>query len=97
MTFIDFQENRTISVARSAGMLRQELAARNHAFATMYKLPHGTGYGEIPGVLYRPSECGQRHGNFVQASYRAILKKPECRRRLQKVHSGGKRVFPKQA
>ena len=80
---------------RTAGMLRQELSARNAAYATMKRLPHVLSYGERPVVVYPPSECGQDHGNFISASYRAILKRPEWRRRLQKVHSQGSHSLPK--
>jgi len=80
---------------RTAGMLRQELSARNAAYATMKRLPHVLSYGERPVVVYPPSECGQDHGNFISASYRAILKRPEWRRRLQKVHSQGNHSLPK--
>jgi hypothetical protein len=80
---------------RTAGMLRQELSARNAAYATMKRLPHVLSYGERPVVVYPPSQCGQEHGNFISASYRAILKRPEWRRRLQKVHSQGNHSLPK--
>lgn len=37
--------------------------------------------------MYQRSECGRYHGNFIAASYRAILKRPAWNRRLQKVHT----------
>src|SRR5882724_10967654 len=80
---------------RTAGMLRQELNARNAAYATRKRLPHALSYGERPVVVYPPSECGRDHGNFISASYRAILKRPEWRRRLQKVHSQRNHSLPK--
>src|SRR5882724_1032830 len=80
---------------RTAGMLRQELNARNAAYATLKRVPHALSYGERPVVVYPPSECGRDHGNFISASYRAILKRPEWRRRLQKVHSQGNHSLPK--
>jgi len=46
-------------------------------------------------VLYQQSGCGRYHGNFISASYRAILKRPEWRRRLEKVHSQGNHSLPK--
>jgi hypothetical protein len=79
----------------NAGTLRQELGARNVSYATLARLPHATSYGEMPVVVYRQSECGQHHGNFISASYRAILKRPEWRRRLQKVHTQGRHSLPK--
>ncbi len=75
-------------------MLRQELIARNSAYATSNCLPHVTSYGEQPVVVYQESECGRHHGNFISPSYRAILKKPQWRRRLQKVHTQGRRSLP---
>jgi hypothetical protein len=80
---------------RNAGTLRQELNARNASYATLARLPHAVSYGETPVVVYRQSECGRHHGNFLSASYHAILKRPEWRRRLQKVHSQGKHSLPK--
>lgn len=77
-----------------ASALRQELIARNNSYAAENNLRHVTSYGELPVVLYEPSECGRQHGNFISASYRAILRKPQWHRRLQKVHSQGKRSFP---
>ena len=74
--------------------LRQELIARNTSYAVLNLLPHVTSYGELPVVVYQPSECGRHHGNFIAASYRAILRRPEWRKRLQKVHSQGRRSLP---
>jgi hypothetical protein len=53
-----------------------------------------TSYGELPVVVYQQSECGRHHGNFIAASYRVILRRPEWRKRLQKVHSQGRRSLP---
>lgn len=80
---------------RNAGLLRQELTARNASYALLEHLPHAISYGERPVVVYRQSECGQYHGNFISASYRAILKRPEWSRRLEKVHSQGNHSLPK--
>ncbi len=77
-----------------AYLLRQELIARNRSYATLNALPHVTSYGELPVVVYQQSECGQDHGNFIPASYRAILAKPEWRKRLEKVHAEGRRCVP---
>jgi hypothetical protein len=74
--------------------LRQELIARNTSYASLSLLPHATSYGELPVVVYQPSECGRHHGNFITASYRAILRRPQWRKRLQKVHSQGQRSLP---
>jgi hypothetical protein len=77
-----------------ASALRQELIARNSSYASLNRLPHVTSYGELPMVVYQQSECGRHHGNFIAASYRAILRRPEWRKRLQKVHAQGRRSLP---
>jgi len=74
--------------------LRQELIARNSSYAALNLLPHVTSYGEAPVVVYQPSECGRHHGNFISASYQAILRRPLWRQRLQKVHSHGRYSLP---
>jgi hypothetical protein len=74
--------------------LRQDLIARNSSYASLNLLPHATSYGELPVVVYQQSECGRHHGNFIPASYRAILRRPQWRRRLQKVHTQGRRSLP---
>ena len=74
--------------------LRQELIARNSSYASLNLLPHVTSYGELPVVVYPQSECGRHHGNFISASYRAILRRRQWRRRLQKVHTQGRRSLP---
>jgi hypothetical protein len=74
--------------------LRQELIARNSSYAALNFLPHVTSYGELPAVVYQRSECGRDHGNFISASYRAILKRPQWQRRLQKVHCHCRRSLP---
>jgi hypothetical protein len=85
-----------VPTARSCyvSALRQELIARNGSYAALNRLPHVTSYGELPVVVYQQSECGRYHGNFIAASYRAILKRPEWLKRLQKVHSQGRRSLP---
>jgi hypothetical protein len=75
-------------------ILRQELIARNSAYAAAHFLPHVTSYGELPVVVYQQSECGRHHGNFISSSYRAILRRPQWRKRLQKVHAQGRRSLP---
>jgi hypothetical protein len=90
----NYEPDMVIPHGRYAGLLRQELTARNSAYAALHKLPHVTSYGELPVVVYQQSECGRHHGNFISASYRAILRKPWWRKRLQKVHSQGRRSLP---
>jgi len=54
-----------------------------------------TSYGEVPVVVYQPSPCGTQHGNFISASYRGLLRRPQWKRRFEKVHSQAGRAFPK--
>ena len=77
-----------------ASALRQELVARNNSYASLNLLPHVTSYGGLPVVVYQQSECGRHHGNFISASYRAILRRPQWRKRLQKVHTQGRHSLP---
>jgi hypothetical protein len=49
----------------------------------------------MPVVVYHASACGTKHGNFISASYRALLRRPQWRRRLEKVHSQADRALPK--
>jgi len=77
-----------------AARLRQELSARNISYATLHRLPHVTSYGQPPVVVYQLDDSGLAHGNFISASYRAIARKPEWRRRLSKVHSQGSYTLP---
>ena len=87
---------RIYELPRRAGFLRRELTVRNASYAALEQVPHATSRSEMPVIVYRQSECGRYHGNFINASYRAILKRPEWRRRLQKVHSQGNHSLPKE-
>jgi hypothetical protein len=78
-----------------AAILRSELSARNASYAASGQLPHVTSYGATPVVVYQASPCGTRHGNFISASYRALMRRPQWRRRLDKVHSQADRALPK--
>jgi hypothetical protein len=83
-----------LAPSQYGSLLRQELCARNASYAALHKFPHVTSYGEPPVIVYQPSVCGRRHGNFISPSYRAIMRRPEWRRRLQKVHSQAKHALP---
>jgi hypothetical protein len=80
---------------RYAALLRQELRARNASYAALEQVPHVTSYGEMPVVVYQASPCGRQHGNFISASYQALLRRPEWRKRFDKVHSSADRTLPK--
>jgi hypothetical protein len=85
--------------------LRHELAERALAFAKSRNLPHALTYGEMPAVCFAPDlardfardDTCSRHGNFCQASYKAITANPEWRRRLAKVHTHSHRSLPPSA
>ena len=79
----------------SAANLRYELCARNASYAAESQLLHVVSSGQQAVVVYPSSDDRRHHGNFIDASYRAILKRPEWRRRLQKVHSHGNQSLPK--
>jgi len=81
--------------AQYAAVLRQELCVRNASYAALHQLPHVTSYGEIPVVVYQPLPCGTKHGNFIPASYKALQRRPQWKRRFEKVHSQAGRAFPK--
>jgi len=81
-------------VSAYAALLRQELSARNSAYAASQRFPHVLSYGEMPVVVYQPFAEAIRHGNFIDATYAAILSQPEWSRRLGKVHSQAARSLP---
>jgi hypothetical protein len=76
-------------------MLRRELCARNTSYAVLERVPHVTSYGEMPVVVYQASPCGKKHGNFISASYQAVTRRAEWKKRLAKVHSYADRTLPK--
>ena len=80
---------------RCAALLRRELIARNASYAEAHQLTHVTSYGEMPVVVYTASPCAKEHGNFISGSYRAILRRPEWRKRLDKVHTSAGHALPK--
>ncbi len=77
-----------------AGALRHELSHRAEQYAVKHELPHCLSYGRSPTVCF---ECygDSQHGNFLPATYKAILGNPNWRRRLQKVHSQGRKSLPR--
>jgi hypothetical protein len=77
----------------TAAALRHEIAARNQEYASKNCLAHCLSYGEQPVVCYEPEAGG--HGNFIAASYRAIVNDPEWTLRLQKVHTQARTSLPR--
>jgi len=68
---------------------------RNAAYALAQDLPHETSYGAMPVIVYEPFSGALRHGNFLDASYSAVLSHPGWIRRLQKIHAQAKRCLPR--
>ena len=87
-----------------AGQLRRELAARNRRWA-LGRL-YVESYGSDPVIVYAPQHpaqedrcagtplAGDRHGNFFDPAYAAILARPDWVRRLRKAHTG-RRSLPR--
>ncbi len=71
-------------VRRGRGLaagLRAEVSERNVGAERAHELTRGA----QPSVIYAPAE--RTHGNFLDASYKRILAKPEWARRLTKAHT----------
>ena len=77
-----------------AGSLRRELSQRAEQYARTNGLPHCLSYGQPPTVCFERYCSDSRHGNFLPSTYKAILRNPNWRRRLQKVHSQGRKSLP---
>lgn len=77
----------------SALSLRCELISRAEQYARSHGLPFQQTYGEMPVVCFPP--CNGRHGNFIAASYKAIISNPAWKRRLNKVHTLGRTCLPR--
>jgi hypothetical protein len=75
--------------ALSSSALRREISARNLERAAGGH-EHEMTYGEVASVIYSGDEAA--HGNFYAASYRAIVKRPEWARRLEKSYTASARV-----
>lgn len=77
-----------------AALLRLELSQRNATFARAHELPHVASYGEVATIVYQPFAEATRHGNFLDLSYKAILRRGDWKRRLEKVHSQATSSLP---
>lgn len=87
--------HRSRSNSSYAIALRQELCCRNAVYATRHGLTYVLSYGQMPVVVYERFPEEERHGNFLLASYKAILTRDSWRRRLDKVHTQAARTLPK--
>ncbi len=85
----------TINGLGYALALRLELSVRNQKYAAAHALPHTLSYGEQPVVCFEPYEDDLQHGNFLPATYAAILKNDNWRRRLAKAHSQARAALPR--
>jgi hypothetical protein len=73
-----------------AGQLRRELALRSRRWA--HGRLHVESYGNEPVIVFSPE--GERHGNFFDPAYGAILEHKDWLRRLKKAHTG-RRSLPR--
>jgi hypothetical protein len=78
----------------TAASLRHELSHRAKEFARVNGLPHRLSYGQSPTICFE-RYAESRHGNFLPSTYSAILKNPNWRIRLQKVHTQGRKSLPR--
>ncbi len=78
-----------------AAALRRELHARNVEYARRNALPHDESIGASPAVCYTPAGDLTCHGNFLPATFQAILKNDNWKGRLQKPHTSAKMAFPR--
>src|SRR3954452_24538737 len=76
-----------------ASLLRHELRERSALFVKKHRLAAQFSYGSAPVVVYEPTV--DRHGNFIDASYRAICENATWRKRLDKVHTSARVSLPK--
>lgn len=79
----------------SATALRRELNLRAVRYAAVHALPYETTPTGNPSILFAPHEAdagAPRHGNFFEASYRAIVAEPAWAVRLGKAHTAHRRA-----
>src|SRR6266404_5168816 len=83
-----------ISGMSSAAALRRELSERAEKYAELNSAPSCLSYGESPTVCFESYGEGTKHGNFLESSYRAILRNPSWAKRLTKVHTHSGKFLP---
>lgn len=76
-------------------LLRSELGQRAEQYARANGLRYSLSYGQSPTVCFERYDDDSRHGNFLPSTYKAILKNPNWRHRLQKVHPQGRKSLPR--
>lgn len=94
----------SLPTAFYAAELRHELIRRNQTYAR--GRAHVESYGSAPVIVYAPEagiatessspvgRQGERHGNFFDPAYAAILEQPDWLRRFDKVHAQAARSLP---
>ena len=86
---VDMADGLSAGTLTWVSQLRAQLSECGQKYAQARGLPHQLSCGGVPAVIFEPSDSGQ-HGNFLPASYSAILRNPEWRRRLLKPHAQSK-------
>jgi hypothetical protein len=80
-------------MTREAGVLRSVLRGRALTYATARALPYYESLGKKDPVVLFPA-IGDRHGNFIDASFQAAQRVPEIRRRFAKRHAQAQALPP---
>src|SRR5438067_2152197 len=80
----------------SAAALRQELSERAQKYASLVSAPFCLSYGQCPAVCFEPYADRTKHGNFLESSYRGVIRNPTWAKRLTKVHTHSGKSLPGQ-
>lgn len=75
--------------------LRCELMERAQQYAVTHGTSYCLSYGQTPAICFDSVDAVTGHGNFLSSTYQRILKNASWRRRLHKVHSQGRKSFPR--
>jgi hypothetical protein len=69
-----------------ATAMRDSILWNAKRYAHERRVPHYLSLGQPPTPLFHPFENGRRHGNFADASFRAVQGRPTWAKRLGKPH-----------
>ena len=61
------------SRSQYAALLRHELSVRNAHYALHHRIAHVLSYGDVPTIVYPPSDDDREHGNNLSRNGRRIL------------------------
>ena len=78
----------------SSYQLRSEIAKCAKDYAVSRSIPFYCSCGKPPTILFEPYDDGRLHGNFLPATYRAILENSEWAPRLEKPHHQRSTALP---